>query len=428
MAAPERISVALHARAFLHTFLQETRLHPTDPKLQARLLKKMRKFDSRGPRTAVGTAPDAPATHQVTIKGVINHTAAPDSIPDRGLTPIAQPQPIPDTRATIHPAQVRQRTPISVPVAGPGPSTEAHYVARAAAAAAMDYADPSREVALTAAAEEMDAANGNGERGDWDMDLGKSGGERDEHTDIRMGDLNADGDDEAGMMEAVNRTVDQAMKFVDEDEENESQEDTHRQKGKQRARSPEDPIVSDSSKDSDAFSDDHKVIVSRPRPRPRADRGLRKGVAINPSGRYLDPPCIRCVKAGLACEKDRGGGACVFCKKRKQSCEYAVRRNKKKMQSKPEIESEDDDSEPPVPSRSHPRVSLPEIACLTPPSAPTRPRTRAPPVREARTRATEAIREFSQTGLARPVSEHQRPRRAPPSGTHSRSAGMGEST
>ena len=161
------------------------------------------------------------------------------------------------------------------------------------------------------------------------------------------------------------------------------------------------------------------------KPIERPEKAPRSHVTIRPLGTYFVPVCLHCMNAQLPCEKDRARGACILCKKRKQACQYAGCRMKKLIQSKAEIKSEDDASDRPISSR--PQVSVPPIAVLTPPAsipawacqvreavlAPTsiparvrqaftsiparvcQGRTGAPPVREAATKATEAIRQFT---------------------------------
>lgn len=217
-------------------------------------------------------------------------------------------------------------------------------------------------------------------------------------------------------------------------------------KGKQRARPETDherevTTLSDVTDNSGWSSWQDRVIVSRPPPRERKPQQPRKPVRTQPSGRVYDPPCLNCRRGSrrgeLECEEPRGGGACIGCKRKKQGCQYALLVAKKKVvKSKPQIESEDDDSDGPI-STARPRpsvyVSLPPITTLSAssPSHPTQlpsgpkpsPRlpTRAPPLREARIRATRAIQAAAAVQVTSPPIVEPRPmRRRSPSGTRTR--------
>ena len=260
-------------------------------------------------------------------------------------------------------------------------------------------------------------------------------------------DLDADGEDEDSVMGPTDSVLAKVLAGVDEDDEEgidggdedegKPAEDSQTAKGKQRAQSPDNARKSNNSGWS---SWGKRVIVSRPKPIERPEKAPRSHVTIHPSGTYFVPACLYCMNAQLPCQKNRAGGACILCKKRKQACQYAGRRTKKPIQSKAEIESEDDASNRPI--SSWPQVSVPPIAVLAPPAsvpaqarqvreavlaptfipAPTpipawvrQVRTGAPPVREATTKATEAIHQFTAAGQVFPLPADIKPsRRAPP--------------
>ena len=455
LAAPPPIPAAMNARVFLHTFVQECRVRAGDPKLRARLVKKLLKFDARG-ATLTGTVPEStnpvppPINDQPTSAPIAEPTGPQ---PERQKTPIPAPLAIPEHRKSPMPAPIRFRSPSPFPVAGPGPVTQAYYAAVVAGAVGLPDEVPTRERSHS------DRGQATSVGGLRKQDL--------EEGDPRLGDLDADGQDEDSVMGPTDSMLARALAGVDEndeegidggdEDEGKPAKDSRMAKGKQRARSPDDARDSD---DSDWSSWGKRVIVSRPKPIERPEKAPRRHVTIRPSGTYFDIPCLRCVNAEVACEKDRAGGACVFCKKRKQSCQYAGRRTKKPIQSKAEIESEDDASDRPISSHQQRHVSRPPIAVLTPlGSVPARPRkvrdavlvpttshpastsipetsiptrvrqvrTGAPPVREAATKATQAIRQFTAGGQVFPPPADIKPsRQAPPTGTQSRSKGKGE--
>jgi hypothetical protein len=74
-----------------------------------------------------------------------------------------------------------------------------------------------------------------------------------------------------------------------------------------------------------------------------------------PSGRFYDPPCSKCVKRLIDCEKDELGAACVRCYTLKNRCDYGQRhrlssrtrrdiskRGRPKKKARVEVESEDE--------------------------------------------------------------------------------------
>lgn len=214
-------------------------------------------------------------------------------------------------------------------------------------------------------------------------------------------------------------------------------------KGKQRARPETDQqtdasTLSEVTDKSGSSSWRDRVIVSRPKPRERKQYP-RKAVRSRPSGKLYDPPCRNCRKGRMDCEEPRAGGACVGCKRKKQACAYALIAAKKKVfTSKPEIESEDDDTDRPT-LTAPPRPSLdplvPPITTLTSfspsrrphrssaPKPPPRLPTRAPPLREARLRASQAIQEAAGVRFSSPPTVTPRPvRRRSPSGSRNRNA------
>lgn len=369
---------------FFHKFVLEARLHGLEPQFRARLVKKLKKFDARGG----SHVPEPVPAHQ---------TPAPEGPPAKTPAPVPAKTPSPVPRQTAPtgatsqppPVPVPQRAPIQAPgsrrivtppAAGPGPTTTAYYAAVAASVAT---------------------------------------------NNIRLGDLDADGDEDPDVMQGIESAVEKEIDGMDTDEDDNSPPPVEK-KGKQRARTPE----------TDESDDSGNKVVSRSkqviRPTPRSKR-----VALRPSGELHDPPCPRCEYLRRICEKDFGGGACVACKRTKQRCGFAARRVKKGVKNKIEIASEDDETD----HSQHPRrISgnpVPPMAVLTPP--PTRPTTvirvmqatrkipnrpRAPPSRKARTKANQAIRDHAEgREPPRPVQ----PARRGVTGTQSRPAGMRES-
>lgn len=282
------------------------------------------------------------------------------------------------------------------------------------------------------------------------------------HT--RLTDLEGDGEDEAadamkGVEDVVQRYVMGPIGSDGEEGETEVNPPTPtmeevprglpsaKAQGKRRIRPQTDEesdtsTLSKSDDESGSGKLDKKVIFYRPKP--REDRGHKKRTVVTrPSGRYLEPPCLRCVKGRLDCEKDRAGGACVPCKKKKQGCTYGVITTKKKFKSKAEIESEDDDSDrpirpPPTRAGNRPNIPAPSITVLDSPtpSMPTETQeppvpsarlpTRAPPVREARLRASQAIRAAAGLQLhSSPTVEPQPVRRKSGSGSRDRKGKSG---
>jgi hypothetical protein len=133
----------------------------------------------------------------------------------------------------------------------------------------------------------------------------------------------------------------------------------------------------------DSTDPDNKVIHVQRRPPPKAQPGKHQTRRIEPSGEFHSPACVRCRRARflIQCEKDANGGACIPCKRKKQGCSYAVvhrrtQQPRRPVKSKPVVESEDADG------------SASETALSDRPLPPPR---RAPPPRDARTRATAAI-------------------------------------
>jgi hypothetical protein len=289
--------------------------------------------------------------------------------------------------------------------------------------------------------------------------------------ETRLGDLDADGEDDPDAMEGVEEVV---RDFVQSGGPAEPEEEVRRDKvprksaeavpnptfsakakGKQRAwvavpnptqasktkarkrPAPQTEHEGDLSTLSDASdatgwaSWEKRVIVSRPKPLERQPLERKpqpkRQVRLRPSGLFLDPPCRNCGKVGIECEEDLRGGACVACKRKKQACSYAPRRQRKpKITSKPMVESEDDDSErhilsaPPIATLASRSPSLPNAK-----PSPQLP-TRAPPLREARMRATRAIHEASRPRPASPPTVVSRTvRRKSPAGSRSRQPKFG---
>jgi hypothetical protein len=48
-----------------------------------------------------------------------------------------------------------------------------------------------------------------------------------------------------------------------------------------------------------------------------------------PTGKILDPPCSFCKGHGINCFEEKGGGACVSCKKRKTRCTHSAIKRKR---------------------------------------------------------------------------------------------------
>jgi hypothetical protein len=358
MAAPEEVAVAVHARSFLHTFIHEVHLNSLkpNPKFRERLQKKLAKFDSRSPQAPTSTIPPAAttATPAIPVEPLVG-VPVDNSTSPTPLSPKVTQTVIPDT--VILPTR---RSPTPGPVAGPGPTTQARYDA----------------LTMAVLQEEQ----------------------------VRFGDLDAEGDDDPMM--GLRDIVDFEL-LGDGDEEEEQEKVVEIGKGKERARTPDYDThvpLSDTSKPSASSSEEEKVIVSKPK-RSKATQKAPKGTQIVPSGDFHDPPCRRCVRSNFECEKNTGGGACIGCKRKKKSCEYAERRrSRKRFISKAEVESEDEGSDVPT----VPTVLLPPITVLSPPPSRVRPK------REAHTKASKAIRDASEAGYLSvpPIKKVSRPRSA----------------
>jgi hypothetical protein len=291
----------------------------------------------------------------------------------------------------------------------------------------------------------------------------------------RLGDLDAEGEDDPDAMQGVEEAVRDIVNGRGQSEEEDELQGevptwprpmlkrdpvpnpsaSAKVKGKQRAVEPireAVPNPSPSAKrkqaapetepESEDSSDDsswrNKVIVSRPKALNRPPPKQRYPVRGRPSGKLFLTPCQNCVKGNIDCEVDLKGGACVGCKRKKQGCPYAPRRaTSKKVKSKAKIESEDEDTDRPI-STAPLNVSIPPIATLTSASPPrptpgkrapqptARLPTRAPPLREARTRATQAIQEAAGGQLASPPTVEPRPvRRRSPSGSRTQKPNAG---
>jgi hypothetical protein len=85
------------------------------------------------------------------------------------------------------------------------------------------------------------------------------------------------------------------------------------------------------------------VIHSRPRPpvSPLPPTSKSNRSLPIPTGEFYEPPCSTCQTAGVDCEKQVTGEACVRCRKFKHKCEFSKVRNLKKSTV---VESDDESS------------------------------------------------------------------------------------
>ncbi|KAF8798361.1 hypothetical protein BYT27DRAFT_7218592 [Phlegmacium glaucopus] len=117
----------------------------------------------------------------------------------------------------------------------------------------------------------------------------------------------------------VQRPVNPKAMEVDDEE---SEYAAHQQSRKRRQEGTE---MEESEEEMEEMEETMKQLEKVHRPL----KSIRQ--PAQPTGRYLDPPCLNCSRRGSHCEKDALSAACVHCYIGKNQCDYGARR---RLQSK----------------------------------------------------------------------------------------------